>query len=124
MATSENKAKKEESSRRDMHEPTPLVPIRVGASGENEMVDYLCVLDFEATCDDKRRPRPQEIIEFPALLLDTRTKSVAAKFHYYVMPDVHPVSSCRQSSIWTERRQFANASPPHNRRSLQSFVRN
>lgn len=29
----------------------------------------LCVLDFEATCDDVNPPSPQEIIEFPSILL-------------------------------------------------------
>ena len=55
------------------------------------MPDYLCVLDFEATCDDKQpRPYPQEIIEFPTLLLNVQTGQVEAEFHHYITPDVHP----------------------------------
>jgi inhibitor of KinA sporulation pathway (predicted exonuclease)/predicted NAD-dependent protein-ADP-ribosyltransferase YbiA (DUF1768 family) len=52
--------------------------------------DYLCVLDFEATCDDNNAPVPQEIIEFPTLLVNARTGQVEAEFHHYVTPDVHP----------------------------------
>lgn len=57
-------------------------------------VDYLCVLDFEATCNEKGpAPRPQEIIEFPALLMNVRTGEVEHEFHYYIRPDVHPTLS-------------------------------
>ena len=31
-------------------------------------VDYLSILDFEATCDMNRKLKPQEVIEFPTLL--------------------------------------------------------
>merc|ERR1711953_861176 len=57
------------------------------------MVKYLCVLDFEATCDDKSKVYPQEIIEFPVLLLNTRTRLVEKTFHYYIKPDVNEVLS-------------------------------
>lgn len=53
-------------------------------------VDYLCVLDFEATCDEKNPPFPQEIIEVPTVLVNARTGKVEAEFHHYVTPDVHP----------------------------------
>ncbi len=33
-------------------------------------MEFLVVLDFEATCDDGKRIEPQEIIEFPSLLID------------------------------------------------------
>ena len=55
-------------------------------------VDYLCVLDFEATCngDQEEAPTPQEIIEFPTLLLNVATGEIESTFHYYIKPDVHP----------------------------------
>lgn len=53
-------------------------------------VDYLAVLDFEATCVEKGRLQPQEIIEFPTLLVDVETGEVEDVFHFYVKPDVHP----------------------------------
>ena len=31
--------------------------------------DYLCVLDFEATCDNQGNFYPQEIIEFPVVVV-------------------------------------------------------
>ena len=37
--------------------------------------DSFVVLDFEATCDEARPPKPQEIIEFPVVLVDARTRS-------------------------------------------------
>ena len=36
--------------------------------------EYVCVLDFEATCDDKVRYYDNEIIEFPSVLLKWDTK--------------------------------------------------
>lgn len=57
-------------------------------------VDYLAVLDFEATCDDMKpgvpRFEPQEIIELPVMLLNTRTLEIDATFHVYCKPQVHP----------------------------------
>jgi inhibitor of KinA sporulation pathway (predicted exonuclease) len=53
-------------------------------------VDYLCILDFEATCNDGPPPKPQEIIEFPTLLLNVATGEVEDTFHHYIKPDVHP----------------------------------
>jgi ERI1 exoribonuclease 2 len=38
------------------------------------------VLDFEATCVDPGNPSPQEIIEFPSLLMDGATRSIAKEF--------------------------------------------
>ena len=60
--------------------------------------DYLCVLDFEANCDDKSKLDVQEIIEFPIVLVDTKTFEVVDKFHTYVKPEVHP----KLSSFCTE----------------------
>mmetsp|Transcript_34873 Transcript_34873/g.31382 ORF Transcript_34873/g.31382 Transcript_34873/m.31382 type:complete len:328 (+) Transcript_34873:226-1209(+) len=60
--------------------------------------DYLCVLDFEANCDDKSKLDVQEIIEFPIVLVDTKTLEVVDKFHTYVKPEVHP----KLSSFCTE----------------------
>lgn len=49
------------------------------------------VIDFEATCNgDRRSPlRPQEIIEFPCVRLDTKTFKPTATFHEYVRPVHH-----------------------------------
>jgi ERI1 exoribonuclease 3 len=58
-------------------------------------VDYLCVLDFEATCqgDQAAIPTPQEIIEFPTLLLNVASGEIESTFHQYLKPDIHPTLS-------------------------------
>lgn len=58
--------------------------------------DYLLVLDFEATCQDKEdksvpKMKVYEIIEFPVLVIDVKKQEVINKFHYYIKPDIHPV---------------------------------
>lgn len=66
----------------------------VGYKMPPKPVDYLCILDFEATCSERKpQPRPQEIIEFPTLLLNVSTGEIEAEFHYYIRPDVHPTLS-------------------------------
>jgi inhibitor of KinA sporulation pathway (predicted exonuclease) len=48
------------------------------------------VIDFEATCDEPYNPDPQEIIEFPAVVVDPGGPSDAAEFHTFVRPVAHP----------------------------------
>ena len=61
-------------------------------------IDHLIVLDFEATCDDVNPPSPQEIIEFPSVLLSARTFEVVDEFESFVRPVHHPVLTpfCRE----------------------------
>lgn len=51
---------------------------------------HLCVLDFEATCLDGVRIFPQEVIEFPVVILDIASRQVVGEFHQYVKPTAHP----------------------------------
>ncbi|KAJ8676071.1 hypothetical protein QAD02_011857 [Eretmocerus hayati] len=51
--------------------------------------EYLLVLDFEATCLENQILRPQEIIEFPCLVMSTKDWEVKDVFHEYVKPRVH-----------------------------------
>ncbi|XP_019619125.1 PREDICTED: ERI1 exoribonuclease 2-like isoform X1 [Branchiostoma belcheri] len=57
---------------------------------------YLVVIDFEATCW-KNGEGPvgtqSEVIEFPAVLLNTATGEIEAEFHRYVQPQEHPYLS-------------------------------
>lgn len=53
-------------------------------------LDYYLVLDFEATCDDVHPPKPQEIIEFPVLKVNSKTLATEDTFHTYVRPTAHP----------------------------------
>ncbi|XP_037363396.1 ERI1 exoribonuclease 2 isoform X2 [Talpa occidentalis] len=60
----------------------------------NPLFDYLIVIDFESTCwNDGQRHRSQEIIEFPAVLLNTSTGEIESEFHAYVQPQEHPILS-------------------------------
>ncbi|XP_039587800.1 ERI1 exoribonuclease 2 [Passer montanus] len=54
---------------------------------------FLIVLDFEATCWADRERRGPEIIEFPAVLLNTSTGAIESEFHVYVQPQEHPILS-------------------------------
>ena len=54
---------------------------------------YLLVLDFEATCDSPVQTSPQEIIEFPTVVIDTSTGRIVDEFRAHVTPVVHPVIS-------------------------------
>ena len=54
-------------------------------------LDYLLVLDFEATCDDQIKLRPQEIIEFPVIKVNAATLETESVFHSYVGPTANPV---------------------------------
>ena len=54
---------------------------------------YLVVVDFECTCEDQEEPFLHEIIEFPAVLLDLKTRREARHFHAFVRPTERPVLS-------------------------------
>lgn len=55
---------------------------------------FLCVIDFEATCDSSNGAYyPHEIIEFPAILIDTEKCAIVDTFHEYVRPSVNPLLS-------------------------------
>lgn len=47
---------------------------------------YFVVIDFEATCDKDRNPHPQEIIEFPSVIVSSVTGQLEACFQTYVRP--------------------------------------
>lgn len=57
-------------------------------------LDYLCVLDFEATCEEPNPPDYiHEIIEFPVILLNLRTLQVDNEFHSFCRPLLQPLLS-------------------------------
>ncbi len=68
-------------------------------------LSHLVVLDFEATCDDRERPSPQEIIEFPSVLLSARTLEVVDAFESFVRPIHHPTLTdfCRRLTSIEQR---------------------
>lgn len=53
--------------------------------------DYICVVDFEATCEeDNPSDFLHEIIEFPMVLINTHTLEIVDSFQEYVKPEVNP----------------------------------
>ncbi|XP_062915367.1 ERI1 exoribonuclease 2 [Mobula hypostoma] len=60
----------------------------------NQYFSYLIIIDFESTCwkNGKSHYRP-EIIEFPAVLLNTSSGEIEVEFHTYVQPQEHPILS-------------------------------
>ncbi|KAM4829338.1 ERI1 exoribonuclease 2 isoform 2-T2 [Thomomys bottae] len=66
----------------------------LGRSKYKQLYDYLIVIDFESTCwNDGKQHNSQEIIEFPAVLLNTSTGEIESEFHAYVQPQEHPILS-------------------------------
>ncbi|XP_058023623.1 3'-5' exoribonuclease 1 isoform X2 [Ahaetulla prasina] len=56
-----------------------------------EYYNYICVIDFEATCEEKNQPEfTHEIIEFPIVLLNTQTLQIEDTFQQYVKPEINP----------------------------------
>ncbi|KAI4382945.1 hypothetical protein MLD38_008836 [Melastoma candidum] len=47
---------------------------------------YFVIIDFEATCDKDKIPHPQEIIEFPSVIVSSITGELEACFQTYVRP--------------------------------------
>uniref|UniRef100_A0A453EKU3 Exonuclease domain-containing protein n=1 Tax=Aegilops tauschii subsp. strangulata TaxID=200361 RepID=A0A453EKU3_AEGTS len=66
--------------------------------GLEQDFDFFVVVDFEATCVKDARIFPQEIIEFPAVLVDGATGRIESAFRRYVRPKHHPVLTqfCRE----------------------------
>ncbi|XP_033023943.1 ERI1 exoribonuclease 2-like [Lacerta agilis] len=59
-----------------------------------QLFDYLVIIDFESTCwKEGRKCYTQEIIEFPAVLLNTLNGEIESEFHMYVQPQEHPILS-------------------------------
>ncbi|XP_042367273.1 3'-5' exoribonuclease 1 [Plectropomus leopardus] len=53
--------------------------------------DYICVVDFEATCEeDNPADFHHEIIEFPMVLINTHTLEIVDSFQEYVKPELNP----------------------------------
>jgi len=59
-------------------------------SSRTREFDHFVVIDFEATCERNSKIYPQEIIEFPAVLVDAATGGLVASFRTYVKPRHHP----------------------------------
>ncbi|ESL05314.1 2'-phosphotransferase [Trypanosoma rangeli SC58] len=84
-------------ARHDRHMQPTLMRQQERQEGElappSPCFDAYVVLDFEATCERGRRLVEPEIIEFPMVLVDARSRCIQAEFQRYVRPLVHPVLS-------------------------------
>jgi len=76
-----------------------------------QVFDYILVLDFEATCDDKKKIIPQEIIEFPILMVDTKSFEIHSTFHQYVEPQVNKNLSEFCTNLTGITNQMINGQP-------------
>jgi len=60
------------------------------ASSLDLAFDSFAVLDFEATCEDGVKFEPQEVIEFPIVLVSAESGQQLGEFRTYVRPVHHP----------------------------------
>jgi len=67
--------------------------------GDDSSVSYFLVMDFEATCELDDRKWLNEIIEFPAVLLDAATLDTVAEFREFVRPTERPQLSAFCSDL-------------------------
>lgn len=57
----------------------------------NQPYDYYIVLDFEATCGEKGfDTKKQEIIEFPSVIVNSKTLEIEDQIQIYVKPTLQP----------------------------------
>jgi inhibitor of KinA sporulation pathway (predicted exonuclease) len=75
---------------------------------------HLVVLDFEATCDDVAPPKPQEIIEFPSVLLRVSEErfEVVDAFESFVRPVHHPTLTPFCTALTGIQQRDVDAAPP------------
>ncbi|KNA25105.1 hypothetical protein SOVF_009140 [Spinacia oleracea] len=73
--------------------PMQMVPQSYSPDYVFQDFQYFVVIDFEATCDKERNPHPQEIIEFPSVLVNSRTGQLEGCFQMYVRPTHHNLLS-------------------------------
>ncbi|KAI1279603.1 3'-5' exoribonuclease 1 [Halotydeus destructor] len=67
--------------------------------------DVICVVDFEATCERQKSPieQVQEIIEFPAFIVDVHQKKIVDNFHEYVKPEGKISEFCTELTGITQK---------------------
>ncbi|MGH0164569.1 UNVERIFIED_CONTAM: hypothetical protein FKN15_047502 [Acipenser sinensis] len=68
-------------------------PLHVTLAVVEQFFSYLIVIDFESTCWREKNHYGQEIIEFPAVLLNTTNGQIDSEFQTYVQPQEHPTLS-------------------------------
>ncbi|RCV23860.1 hypothetical protein SETIT_5G038800v2 [Setaria italica] len=69
--------------------PFKMLPQGHPHDAQLQEFQYFVVIDFEATCDKVNNPFPQEIIEFPSVLVNSATGKLEECFQTYVRPTYH-----------------------------------
>uniref|UniRef100_A0A453EKJ6 Exonuclease domain-containing protein n=1 Tax=Aegilops tauschii subsp. strangulata TaxID=200361 RepID=A0A453EKJ6_AEGTS len=68
------------------HTPANMAAIMAGrGQGLEQDFDFFVVVDFEPTCVKDARIFPQEIIEFPAVLVDGATGRIESAFRRWAL---------------------------------------
>uniref|UniRef100_A0A671R9N9 ERI1 exoribonuclease 2 n=1 Tax=Sinocyclocheilus anshuiensis TaxID=1608454 RepID=A0A671R9N9_9TELE len=73
---------------------------------------FLIIIDFESTCWREKSSCGQEIIEFPAVLLNVSNGEVESEFHSYVQPQEHPVLSAFCTELTGITQDQVESAPP------------
>lgn len=81
---------------------------------------YFVVIDFEATCDKERVPYPQEIIEFPSVIVSSITGQLEDSFQTYVRPtcNQHLTDFCKDLTGIQQTQVYKHIQPS----SMHVFV--
>lgn len=77
----------------------------------SESFDSIVVLDFEATCDQAAQPEPQEIIEFPSVLVSLTERRIVDEFSSFVRPVHHPGLSDFCTELTSIEQEDVDAAP-------------
>merc|ERR1719401_2727356 len=75
------------------------------------LFDCFAVLDFEATCDSACKVEPQEVIEFPIVLVDAATGHALGEFRTYVRPVHHPHLTAFCTSLTGIQQETVDSAP-------------
>jgi len=74
--------------------------------------DYFLVFDVEATCvADRSFDYPNEIIEFPIVMINSGTLEIEDEFHSYVKPTINPILSQFCINLTGIHQETVDASP-------------
>ena len=60
------------------------IKLRLNYCSPAQKFKYFLVLDFEAQCKSGEKIQPQEIIEFPCLMIDSENFQILDTFHQYI----------------------------------------
>jgi len=73
-------------------------------------LDYLIILDFEATCDEPINPDPQEIVEFPSIVYNLKKNKIEDSFESFVKPIYNPILTDYCKNLTTITQNQVNTS--------------